>query len=83
MVAIDNEGKVLALACNEKIYSMNATNKIIGEYIMEKPIELIEMPFISDTGSRSDYCGVCGGCDMCARDIDHRVGYIAYVAVIF
>lgn len=50
---------------------------------MEKQIELIEMPFISDTGSRSDYCGVCGGCGMCARDIDHKVGYIAYVAVIF
>lgn len=49
-----------------------------GENKMEKPIELIEMPFISDGGGKH-LCDICGGCSICNKAIPHQVGYIAYL----
>jgi hypothetical protein len=45
---------------------------------MEKPIELIEMPFISNGGD-GHICDICGGCSICGKDIPHTVGYLGYL----
>ena len=54
-----------------------------GENKMEKPIELIEMPFISDINGGKHICDACGACAVCGKGISISIGYIAHLGEIF